>query len=400
MTFFLKRSVSLLLLIVSAGIGYWHISQHPVWSDFQAPSIVTNPVDSALQNDMEVTFLPTAGQPRAHSASLILLNDGNVMAVWFSGSREGAHDVVIQSTIFNTKTQTWGEPQMIIDRIGAQKGMLRYISKVGNPVLARAANGQLQLFFVTAFGGWATGSIAVVTSNDEGQTWGAVQRLVTSPFLNISTLVKSSAFTFLDKRMGLPVYHELLGRFGELLRIESATNVIQIIDKRRMSSGSGSLQPVIFVNSSSDATAYFRQSRSGNQPRLIPSSQSNDAGYTWEVGPDLSLPNPNAAIGGLTLTTGDRLLVLNDLAHGRYRLVMAMSRLESIDNGPQYSDWKVIKTLEDDSAPPKDRQKFDYPYLIQDRSNDVHLVYTFNKKIIKHVRFKTAYLESLWQVEQ
>ena len=37
--------------------------------------------------------------------------------------------------------------------------------------------------------------------------------------------------------------------------------------------------------------------------------------------------------------------------------------------------------------------EFSYPYLIQARNGDFHLVYTWNRSFIKHVRFTPAWLD-------
>ena len=37
--------------------------------------------------------------------------------------------------------------------------------------------------------------------------------------------------------------------------------------------------------------------------------------------------------------------------------------------------------------------EFSYPYLIQTRNGDFHLVYTWNRSFIKHVRFTRAWLD-------
>ena len=124
--------------------------------------------------------------------------------------------------------------------------MHRYVAKLGNPVAGRAADGTLRLFYVTvSLGGWAGSSITTMTSNDEGATWSAPQRLITSPFINISTLVKGTPFLYADGSMGLPVYHEFFSKFAEILHLDAAGKVI---DKQRLArAGQGTLQPVVLV---------------------------------------------------------------------------------------------------------------------------------------------------------
>ena len=270
-----------------------------------------------------------------------------------------------------------------MDRVSAEKGLSRYIAKLGNPVPARMADGRLQLFFVTvSIGGWAGSSISSVISDDEGLTWGNPQRLIGSPLINLSTLVKSPAIAFADGRLGLPAYHEWIGRFGEFLRVDAG----QVIDKRRMSSGRGAIQPLVFVNDAQDATAYFRQTRRSGQAKQVPVSQTLNAGQSWQSDADLPIANPNSAVAGLRLNSGARILVLNNIEAGRYRLALMMADAKS-------SQWQVIEVIEDDEALSEQRKEFSYPYLISADGNDAHLVYTWDRKKIRHRYFSGAWLK-------
>jgi predicted neuraminidase len=220
-----------------------------------------------------------------------------------------------------------------------------------------------------------------VISDDEGLTWGNPQRLIGSPLINISTLVKSPAITFADGRLGLPAYHEWIGRFGEFLRVDAG----QVIDKRRMSSGRSAIQPLVFANDAQDATAYFRQTRRAGQAKQVPVSQTLNAGQSWQSDADLPIANPNSAVAGLLLNSGARILVLNNIEAGRYRLVLMMADAKS-------SQWQVIEVIEDDEALSEQRKEFSYPYLISADGNDAHLVYTWDRKKIRHRYFSGAWL--------
>ena len=396
----MSRVVALCFLLLCAVIGFLHLDGRPAWAPFavsavdpvaQEPEVPetpksknqNTPVKSAIANPLS-TWLPETSAASVHAASLIALKDGTVRAFWFAGSREGAADVVINSAVFDPKFGSWSEPVVVMDRVSAEKSLSRYIAKLGNPVPARMADGRLQLFFVTvSVGGWAGSSISSVISADEGMTWSNPQRLISSPMINLSTLVKSPAIAFADGRLGLPAYHEWIGRFGEFLRVEAG----QVIDKRRMSSGRSAIQPLVFVNNAQDATAYFRQARSAGQAKQVIVSQTQSAGQSWQLAPDLPVANPNSAVTGLQLNSGARILVLNNIETGRYRLVLLMAHAKS-------DQWQVLEVLEDDEALPEDQRKeFSYPYLISVDGNDAHLVYTWDRKKIRHRYFSSAWLK-------
>ena len=392
----MSRVISLCFLLLAGVIGFLHLDSRPAWAPFAelAPSAnealaeqsnaskTQQPTKPSIAQPLS-TWLPDTGAASVHAASLIALKDGAIRAFWFAGSREGAPDVVINSAVYDPHSANWSAPTVVIDRLGAQSGLSRYIAKLGNPVPSRMADGRMQLFFVTvSIGGWAGSSISTMISDDEGLTWGRPQRLISSPFFNLSTLVKSPALQFADGRLGLPAYHEWIGRFGEFLRIEAT----QVIDKRRMSSGRSAIQPVVFVNDPQTATALFRQTRSSGLAKQIPVSQTLDAGQTWHGSEDLTIANPNSAVAGLTLENGIRLLALNNIEAGRYRLVLLMKPAQS-------DQWQVVRVLEDDAALPNEQRKeFSYAYLISANGADAHLVYTWDRKKIRHVYFSPAWL--------
>lgn len=392
----MSRVISLCFLLLAGVIGFLHLDSRPAWAPFAelAPSAnealaeqsnaskTQQPSKPSIAQPLS-TWLPDTGAASVHAASLIALKDGAIRAFWFAGSREGAPDVVINSAVYDPQSANWSAPTVVIDRLGAQSGLSRYIAKLGNPVPSRMADGRMQLFFVTvSIGGWAGSSISTMISDDEGLTWGRPQRLISSPFFNLSTLVKSPALQFADGRLGLPAYHEWIGRFGEFLRIEAA----QVIDKRRMSSGRSAIQPVVFVNDPQTATALFRQTRSSGLAKQIPVSQTLDAGQTWHGSEDLTIANPNSAVAGLTLENGIRLLALNNIEAGRYRLVLLMKPAQS-------DQWQVVRVLEDEeSLPNEQRKEFSYPYLISANGADAHLVYTWDRKKIRHLYFSPAWL--------
>jgi predicted neuraminidase len=349
------------------------------------------------------------------------LSDGRIRAFWFAGSREGAENVEIRTAVYDPGKDTWSPEHSIADRADTQRSLMRYVKKLGNPVAQRAPDGTLWLYYVTvSLGGWAGSSVTAMTSKDDGASWSPARRLITSPFINISTLVKGTPFLYGDGTMGLPVYHEFIGKFGELLRIDHSG---EIIDKQRLSSGKTSLQPVILINSPQRALVLMR--RSGYSPKRVIATSTDDAGQHWSVPTKTALANPDAAITGAVLPDGRMLVALNNIEDGRDALSLVMSS----DGG---ASWKTVIQLEDRRGQPTDaahflqavgesakasdaniadptvyaksaqRNKceaqncayeFSYPYLIQSRNGDLHLVYTWNRSFIKHVRFNRAWLD-------
>lgn len=367
---------------------------------------------------------------QTHASSLIELRDGRIRAFWFSGSREGASDVTINSAVFDPARDEWSAEQVIASRSSTQRALHRYVAKLGNPVVGRAADGSLRLFYVTvSVGGWAGSSITMMSSTDEGETWSEPRRLVTSPFINISTLVKGAPFLYADGTMGLPVYHELFSKFAEMLHLDAAGNVI---DKQRLArAGQGTLQPVVLVRSPSQALVLMRYSGRDN-PHLARSLYTEDGGQHWTSPEKSTFPNPDAALTGTVLQDGQLLAVLNHQEQGRDSLSLMLSadggrtwkerhRLEEmrVVRDKKLSEAQCLRivkglllnsetrlakapaaTLDEyvESAQARVRAdggcgfEFSYPYLIQARNGDFHLTYTWNRVFIKHVTFDRAWL--------
>ena len=188
----MSRIVALCFLLLAAVLGFLHIDSRPIWAPFvvsasphideEVDEVVTATTKTKTSSKVAVptsqaNWLPDTGAPSVHAASLIALKDGAVRAFWFAGSREGAADVSIYSSVYDSHSANWSAPTVVMDRISAEKGLSRYIAKLGNPVPSRLPDGRLQLFFVTvSIGGWAGSSISAITSDDEGLSWSNPQR--------------------------------------------------------------------------------------------------------------------------------------------------------------------------------------------------------------------------------
>jgi predicted neuraminidase len=418
------RRLLLALVTVAFAAAFYKVAHHPGAVSFQIPATLQKNVPSKVGGSLpefHTDFVSTQQNISTHAASLVELGDGRIRAFWFAGSREGAQDVEIRSAVFDPAKNSWSPEHSIVNRMDTERALLRYVKKIGNPVAQLAPDGRLWLYYVTvSLGGWAGSSITAITSADDGATWSPARRLITSPFINISTLIKGTPFLYSDGTMGLPVYHEFIGKFGELLRIDGSGN---IINKQRLSSGKSTLQPVVLVTSPQHALVLMR--RSGNSPKRVIATATDDAGQHWSTPTPTTLDNPDAAISGVVLPDGRMLVVLNNIEDGR----AALSLVVSEDGG---TTWKTVYQLEDQRGQPTDpvhfgqiagklakntdasitdasayaksaqRNKcvaqhcdfeFSYPYLIQTRSGDFDLVYTWNRSFIKRVRFNRAWLD-------
>ncbi len=407
-----------LLIALAFSAGFYKVAQQPAASAFQTAAPVLLPVAAPR---FETHFASQKLFTQVHAASAIALKNGQIRAFWFSGSREGAKDVAIHSAVFDPTISRWSEEGVLVTRAQTQTALHRYVAKVGNPVVSRTADGSLRLFYVSvSLGGWAGSALNTMTSNDEGASWSAPRRLITSPFLNISTLVKGAPFLYQDGTLGVPVYHEFISKFAELLRVDQ--NGVVLDKQRLVRGGVGTLQPVVFIQNSQQATILMRDAGASNQHRVLTVS-SPDAGQHWSPMQASELANPDAALTGVTLANGQMLAVLNNQARGRDSLALLIASAEG-------TQWKTLKVLENQQDAPTEfaayaqqtaqliqqtqhsnasaaqvnstqritcaaercRYEFSYPYLIQTPSGDFHLFYTWNRTFIKHVWFNQSWL--------
>jgi predicted neuraminidase len=237
------------------------------------------------------------------------------------------------------------------------------------------------LYYVSvSIGGWAASSINYMESFDQGMQWTSPIRLVSSPFLNISTLVRTKGLPLSDGGVQLPVYHEFLGKFSETLTLSSD---LTVMDKVRISRGKHSLQPAITNLDESSAIGLLRYS--GDPPGRVLSVLSQDAGAHWSTPVRTELPNPGSAVSIINPGNGYLLLALNDLEDGRHRLSLAMGSA---------AEWKIVKVLEEETATNLDHEyEFSYPSMTIGPDGFIHLVYTWNQERIKHLRFNREWLE-------
>lgn len=315
---------------------------------------------------------------------------------------------------------------MLATRESTRDGTQRYIRKLGNPVIALGPDKRLWMFYVSvSVGGWATSAINLMVSDDLGANWSAPRQLVTSPFFNISTLVRAAPVFHADGSIGLPVYHEFMGKFAEYLYLSADGAVI---DKFRISRGRNSLQPTIVPLDGKRAVAMLRYA--GDTHHRVLASRTEDAGQTWSEPYPLEPANPNSSLAAVGTVDDGLLVALNDLQDGRFKLSL-------YGTDAQLSQWRTVVQLDESPDPlgqpfspeaykeiigegfrassgakrlPLEQRflsnldyrvcnprgcdfEYEYPYFSRSPDGMYHLVYSWNNTFIKHVSFNEAWLE-------
>jgi len=113
--------------------------------------------------------------------------------------------------------------------------------------------------------------------------------------------------------------------------------------------------------------------------KYILSAWSTDNGKSWSKLEPIELPNPNSGTDAVTLKNGKHVLVYNHIHPGEEWGSRNILNVAVSENGTQ---WNAAVLLENDPA--KDGE-YSYPAVIQTSDGMIHITYTWNRKLIKHV---------------
>lgn len=366
----------LVLLAIALNALPWFERDWDRRAEFVAPASASSSTESPFLHEEFIN--PDSRQPMSHVASICELPDGVLAATWYAGSREGAGDVAIYFSTRQSSDAAWSSPRAIVTRESASRDLNRYVKKVGNSLLFADGSGKLWLIYVTvAIGGWSGSSLNVVRSADRGATWTASQRLTLSPFFNIAELVKNAPVPLDDRGWAVPIYHELVSTFPEVLWLRETNGAVGAT-KSRMSAGWFGYQPAMTQLSAGRALAILRDD---GATKALSIARTEDAGQSWSQPEGITLPNPDSGLDGIRLKDGRLLLAFNDSTTGRENLRLAMSS----DEG---RTWTRIATLAEEEG-----ADFSYPFMMQTRDGNVHAIYTWQRKAIKHVTFNLTWLD-------
>jgi predicted neuraminidase len=317
-----------------------------------------------------------------HVSSICPIGNNKMACTWYAGSREGAEDVAIYFSIFDEEKAIWTNTIVLVDREQCSKELNRYIKKVGNSLIFNDKNGRLWLFYVSIVtGGWSGSTLNYKVSSDGGHTWSKSQKMVLSPFFNLTDNVKNKGVNFYDGSFLLPVYHEFIKKFSQLVWVRPGENAVHY-EIRKMSREKKAIQPSLLHTGEKDLSAFFRNMASGERNYIL-MAYSKDLGQTWSELKDTPLPNPNSGFDMIKLSDGAYLGVINDSFHDRSNLTIVIS----CDEG---KTWKSLKILE--YAPGR---KYAYPSINRSDRGFYHITYTYESRGIKHVVFNEAWIKQL-----
>ncbi|HYP05835.1 MAG TPA: sialidase family protein [Bryobacteraceae bacterium] len=301
--------------------------------------------------------------PSCHAATIVETTPGVHLAAWFGGEAEGRPDVAIWGA--RLENGRWSAPFELV----REPKIATY-----NPVLFYSKDGTLWLYY--KFGPhptrWSAGRIS---SRDHGQTWTSPEHLpagIYGPIKNKPHLLRDGTVV-----SGTSVEsHNAWTSW-----VERSTDNAKTWTKHGPVEYPGdvyaSIQPAIVPLANGRLRMFVRTT---DHIGRIAKADSKDGGRTWTPLTLTDLPNPNSGIDAVALRDGRIVMAYNHTKSGRSPLNLAVSA-----DGDR---WQMFLALETEPG------EFSYPSLIQSRDGSVDVVYTWNRKRIKHVRVPLADIPS------
>ncbi len=318
---------------------------------------------SAQVNEFISANMPT---PSCHASTMVELPNGDLLAAWFGGTKEGAPDVAIWTSRRSRKT--WSTPR----EAAREPEVATY-----NPVLFHSADGLLWLYykFGNSPGTW---SAARKYSSDEGITWSNVEHMPAGlygpirakPLLLPNGIILSGSSVESYGTWACWIERSIDNgrswtRIGPLAAPASLASHPPERGKPH-----GIIQPSLLDMGRRHIRLYARSTE--NIARIC-QADSFDDGLTWSTVKATTLPNPNSGIDAVRLRDGRQVMIYNDTTSGRTPLNLAVSA-----TGDQ---WRKFRDLETAAG------EYSYPAMIQARDGDLLITYTWNRVKIRFVRF-------------
>lgn len=292
--------------------------------------------------------------PQCHASTIVELPDGDLLAAWFGGLREGHESVAVWGA--RRHDGRWSPPEEWARESGVP---------CWNPVLFRDARNTIWLFYKV--GPSPQSWTGAYRTSADGKTWGTPTYLpagLLGPIKNKPIRLVNGdlvAGTSVESHRAWACWVEISSDEGRTWKkygpITLPGHPYGIIQPTLWESEPGQLKMLV---------------RSRGPVNFIGEATSSDGGRTWSPARPTALPNPNSGLDAVRMKDGKIALVYNHTARGRTPLNLAFSK----DNG---KTWGAPLVLEDESG------EYSYPAIIQTSDGLLHITYTWRRQRIKHM---------------
>ncbi len=329
----------------------------------------------------EFIFEPgSAPFPECHASTIVALKNGELMASWFGGTKEGAPDVAIWGS--RRVDGKWSAPV----ELEREKGFPSW-----NPVLFHTKDGRLWLYYKVgpSPSQWAAGR---KYSDDEGKTWSAEERLpagLLGPIrakplvLDDGTIVSGSS---VEAHETWAAWVERSADGGKTWAKIGPITVSREADAAETPAADppknapgwaadkgprkyvGIIQPSVISLGGKHLRLY---ARSRTLASKVVVADSMDNGVTWTQARFIDVPQNNSGLDVVRLADGRIVMIFNNTTVGRTPLNLAVST-----DGEHF---RVFATLKDTVG------QYSYPAIIQGFDGSMEMTYTWQRKAIKYV---------------
>lgn len=361
---------------------------------------------TTLTTDGKLYFNPLLGTTEAlipspvhstHAADLQELPNGDLLAVWFAGTKEGDSNISIALSRLNAGSNQWTEPTWVTDDP---------LRSEQNPSLWLTPAGELWLIYTAQLGRenkmadqknlQCTAEIRVKKSTDGGYTWSSHEVMFSRP----GSFCRQKPQVLLSGRW---IFDNWIC-FNDDTHYGSDITIMQVSDDEgktwrgvEVPESRGCVHANIIETDPGQLVALFRSRSADN----IYISHSYDNGDSWEPPYKTELPNNNASISAIKLQSGNLAVIYNHYTTGgdRSQTVWPYERCPvsialSCDKGNTWPYRRHLETGEGffGEANTRSNRKYEYPVIMQGSDGQIHAAYSFGSRLC----IKYAALDEQW----
>ncbi len=314
-----------------------------------------------------------------HASNICSMKNGNLIAAWFAGEKEGSDDIAIWSS--RLENSSWSTPVKVAYDIEEPHW---------NPVFYQREDGELLLFYKVSrkISEWYT---KVRVSHDFGITFSDAKELVSGDRggrgpvrCKVITLSDGSMLAGNSVETGIwTAYADRSTDGGNTWKLsgpvtidveysgENTAGNSKIEVSAQSFYGRGVIQPTLWESEAGQVHMLLRSTEG-----LLYRADSSDYGQTWGKAYPTELPNNNSGIDVVKCMDGLLVLCMNPVSEnwGPRTPIILMT---SADNG---ITWEQEAVLEDQAG------EYSYPSIIS-VADQLYITYTYDRKTIAYWKF-------------